>query len=836
MAKTKRGVVKYTCGYYDYYDNKIKFTYWNNAKRKVRSIESDWYFRIRSEDFRLLKRGYFDEIAKSVEEDGSYLKIHMPFNTYQRKDMIQDLVNQNIEPLEADVNPVDRYIYDHEIQFGNPRVIYYDIETDGRGGWDRLDTHQLLSIAYSIGGAPVKCILASGRNPEDERRLLNLFLDEIAGKGDVLVGWNSENYDDEVVKARAKILGLTPNWRIINFLDMMGLFKKYFLRDASGTGIRTSYALDNIAKTVLGMGKLEKGLGAKTHILFEEDPEKLKAYNIRDVQILIDLEKKLRYIDFQNTLANTCNRFLSNWALRSAYLVDGFILNHASKNSQVRYGLKRGIERYDDDNEGKIKGAIVRDPILGLHEGICDLDFSSLYPSILIAFNVSPETYCGQGTKNLGGEKFSVAMNNATFSKEAIGIFPSAAKIALEQRQVWKDRAARLEDSGKEDTQEFQDARQRSDVWKVLANSMYGCLSAQHTRYFNRDMGEAITLTGQGINKKVWELASLKGIPVVYGDTDSTFVQCSKTVAKEFAIYSVEKVEEMLVQRGALPGYIKLKMDAEYARIFFTAKKKYAGKKVTGKIDIKGYEYVKSDGCKFGRDFQKEIIEYVLNSDSISSNGAEDIVQAWSAKLYEGKATAEDLLFSQGINRELAEYKGSTVHLRIAENMMKEGKEVYTGMKIQYIITGKKEGRLDAIRVDQFEGKYDAEIYWQAKVYPGVKRILEVVFPMASEKWDRWENYVMVSTKNQMTLFESTIENDTVVFRLHEADHPKLMKLKEICQKYPGNRPLKLQLLTSTGKVNLSTSMMISLTKELITELENETNRRIYFGAENWEN
>lgn len=93
----------------------------------------------------------------------------------------------------------------------------------------------------------------------------------------------------------------------------------------------------------------------------------------------------------------------------------------------------------------------------------------------------------------------------------------------------------------------------------------------------------------------------------------------------------------------------------------------------------------------------------------------------------------------------------------------------------------------------------------------------------------------MVSTKNQMTLFESAIENDTVVFRLHEADHPKLMKLKEICQKYPGNRPLKLQLLTTTGKVNLSTSMMISLTKELIKELENETNRRIYFGAENWE-
>lgn len=840
MAKTKRGPAveqkKYTGGYYDYVDNKIRFFYWEGNQRKAHSIDSNWYFRIRKSDFRLLERGFLDSVAREVCEENQFLKIHMDYNLPERRDVVQHLIDKNIEPLEADVTPVDRYIYDHKIEFGKPRVAYYDLETDGRGGWERLDTHQILSVAYHLPGEDeVKCLIASGLNPEDERGLLQKFLDTIAGKADVLVGWNSEAYDDTVLKARCKIRELRPNWRIINFLDLMTVFKKYYLRDDSGTGVRTSYKLDNIAKTVLGIGKLEEGLGAKTHELFAKDQEKLMAYNKQDVKILVELEKKLKYIDFQNTLSNICNRFLSNYALKSAYLVDGFILNHAAKHSQIHYGLKHGLDPSDDEIKKKITGAIVRDPVIGLHEGICDLDFSSLYPSIILSFNISPETYCGQGVAKIAGDKFAIAFNGAVFSKEEPGIVPTVTKIALEERQSWKDTAARLEREGKEDSPEWYAARQRSDVWKVLANSIYGCISASHTRYFNRNIGEAITISGQAINKKVWELAKLKGIPVVYGDTDSTFVQCQQGIAKDFAIYSVEMVNEMLQARGAIPGFLKLKLDAEYARIFFAAKKKYAGKKVSGKVDIKGFEFVKSDSCKFGQNFQKEIINYILNSDSISSAGAEEIVHYWATKLYEGKATAAELSFSQSLNRALDEYKGKTVHLNIAERMMKDGKEVYTGMKIQYIITGKKEGRLDAIHIDDFQGQYDAEIYWTAKVYPPVKRILEVVFPMSSEKWDRWEDYVVVSPKNQMTLFETKIENDTVVFRLQEADHAKLNKIREICARYPGTRSLKLQLLTSTGKVNLTTAMKIKLTKDLVKELETETNRRIYFGAENWD-
>jgi DNA polymerase elongation subunit (family B) len=111
--------------------------------------------------------------------------------------------------------------------------------------------------------------------------------------------------------------------------------------------------------------------------------------------------------------------------------------------------------------------------------------------------------------------------------------------------------------------------------------------------------------------------------------------------------------------------------------------------------------------------------------------------------LFDGKAVADELVLSQSIQKPLDEYKIEGIHVRIAKERLEAGHEVYQGMKIPYVVTGreggKKSGKLQGVHVDDFDGEYDAHVYWRDKVYPPVMRVLEAAFP--GHGWKALLNY-----------------------------------------------------------------------------------------------
>lgn len=748
-AVSSRPLQGYVAGWYDYRSGDICLAYWKDGERITEMIPFQWYFYLSVEDFDKVNCPVFDSMVDDIRptKDGKFYKIYTSSRWKVRDEVVQWLRSREVEPLEADLPPMNRFLTDNPIQFDEkPRLLFYDLETDPRPGWSDITKMRILSVAYHGHDGKTKCIVADTDDDDGERKLLIKFFRVIA-KHDLLIGWNGDFFDEPLMKARCKRLGLYPDWKMVNFLDMMLLFKHPYFgygRDTEGKGAKISYALGNIAKSLLGMTKIPDVQGHKMHEIWRTDRKKLIRYNKRDVDIMVELEKKFGYIESMTVLSHLCNRFLSSWSLKMGYLNDAFVLRYGTdhgihfRTKTRTFTSKPWVNDYESmPTPDKIEGAFVMEPKIGLHEGVCLIDFASLYPNIIRSFNISPETKIGKSDKPvaIASDLHCQASNGVIFRTDVEGVFPAIVAISMEERNYYKREEIKLRKAGKEGTVKWRRFKQRSDSYKVLGNGAFGCLGSPFLRYYDPDCAEAITLTGQDIIKLVIERATKDAIDALYADTDGGFMRCNEIKAEKFIHKSAKFIDEWVSQRGGKPGFIRLELEKFYERIFFTAKKRYAGKvkgEPPGKPDVKGLEYIRTDGCKATRDFQKRTIDFVLDSETPTEETAEMIVKKWRDRLFNGEIPVADLVMSQSINKKLGTYKVEPVHVRIAKKMLKEGKEVYEGMKVPYIITGREKNRLEAVHVDDFDGEFDGVAYWKDKIYPATLRILEAVFPMRS--------------------------------------------------------------------------------------------------------
>lgn len=716
--------MKYSAGWYDYYNQEVCLKRWENDTPLVDRIPYRRYFFTRKDQLSKIQCTRFDQYIVDVESDGNFAKLY-PNSSINAKEIIAWFESRDVDTYEADLYPFNRFMTDNDIEFEQPRILFFDLETDARRGFQYLDTHRILSVGY--GSSSVDCLVVEDDTDKDEYKLLTEF-GSIISKYDLLVAWNGKAYDEVVLKSRYKQLGLKPNWKMVNFLDMMLLFKHPYYgygRDVEGRGVKISYALGNIAKTVLGYDKGKEKIGSNAKELYEawrNNREHFVKYNKRDVEIMIELEEQRKYIEAITVFSHLCGRFLSDWSLYIGYLNDAFIL---------RYGKKRGIhfrtkQHFFNVNfekqvaeTKKYKGAFVLEPKKGLHKKVTSIDFSALYANIIDAFNISPE----MKTKDNG----AVAINGIKFDMSRDGVFRGIIRTAKNGRKPWKEKVGEYKKQGKEETVEYRRALQRSDAWKFIGNGSYGALGAPFLRYYDPECAEAVTLTGQAIIRYVIDEAEKFGIVVLYGDTDSLYMLCIEEKALEFMEYIHKKLDDWVEERGGQVGLIRLDLEDTWKRIFWTSKKRYAGLKDSGKRDIKGLEFVRTDSCKLARDMQSRMIDYILEAKSPNPEFAFRMLTKWQDKLYES-INVEDIQFSQSIGRPLDEYKTETAHVRVAKKMLEEGKEVFEGQKISYVVTGRTD-KLKVIASEDFKGEFDPMLYWRDKVYPPTMRLLESVFP-----------------------------------------------------------------------------------------------------------
>ena len=521
--------------------------------------------------------------------------------------------------FEKDVDKITRFLVDHYYETDDvPKshnVVFLDIECEILGALTEDSIKQALAkitavALYDNNSKKYFClVLDEGKTIDSikdenkevipyatEKDLLNGFLDKwYELDPTIITGWNSGFFDIPYLYYRIKkVLGetiaatLSPINKInftpyfpeqpvnlagINHLDYMLLFKKYIMKQ------EPSYRLGDIGKKYAGLEKIE--YQGSLDKLFKEDPLKFIDYNLRDVEIIVELENRMKFIDLTVTICHLCHTDYESIYF-STMLNEGAILTYLKRKGIVSPNKPTTYNPSLKTLEEEYAGGYLKDPIPGLYEWVIDLDFTSLYPSIIRSLNMGIETLVGRivnkdkydnqwslnelkkmnsnhviyiekvkkdrtlvRTEITVGEMIKIIEKNdlivsapgVLFRKDKSSVVCEILTDWFAKRQEYKTLMKKAYKIDKDPVLgAFYDKRQHA--YKIKLNDVYGVFAINSWRYTdgNKFISKAITLTGQRLlqesirnmneylNKEL-ELEKFKDF-IITSDTDSLFIQC----------------------------------------------------------------------------------------------------------------------------------------------------------------------------------------------------------------------------------------------------------------------------------------------------------------------
>jgi len=246
-------------------------------------------------------------------------------------------------------------------------------------------------------------------------------------------------------------------------------------------------------------------------------------------------------------------------------------------------------------------------------------------------------------------------------------------------------------------------------------------------------------------------------------NTDSVFVKMddnpdvSKVLEKIHEGYAEHLKKDFNIDIS----HIVLEHEKTYSKILLLHKKQYAGRLIeidgekVDKVYGKGLDYIKRDAIEYGRRLQIELIRQILYEDYNLKHYI-DFIRKEMNIFETGKFDLKDITIMTRISRRPENYKQKAVHIRVAEDMIKSKKEFYVGMHIPYIVT-EKNPRLQGIHVDDFDGTYSKEYYWDMKIYGLLLRLLACVFPKYD--WDQYLFETIAKRKKKMTMYRKWLND-----------------------------------------------------------------------------
>ena len=509
-------------------------------------------------------------------------------------------INKSKELFESDINPIFQCLSENYLNQDAPKlnIAFFDIETDfdpERGFADPSDPFmpitsisvylQWLETMVCLAVPPKTLTMEQAKKElvgienvmlfEKEGDMIDTFLTLIED-ADILSGWNSEGYDiPYTVNRTSRVLskddtrrfclwGQLPKKREYEkygktaetydligrvHLDSLNLYRKYTYEE------RHSYRLDAIGEIEVGENKVpyEGTLDA----LYNNDFRKFIEYNIQDTALLDKLDKKLRFIDLSNELAHA-NTVLLQTTMGAVAVTEQAIVNEAHHR-----GLQVPNRKKYDDGATQAAGAYVAFPKKGLHKWIGSMDLNSLYPSVIRALNMAPETIVGQIRPDIsegrvhedmtlkkksfagswegrfGTEEYEAVMeqkrdvsltidfengqtevfsgaeiykiifdsnnpwmlssNGTIFTTEFEGVIPGILERWYSERKELQAQLKKAKDAGNAIEIEYWDKRQL--VKKINLNSLYGAILNPGCRFFDKRIGQSTTLTGRTIVK-----------------------------------------------------------------------------------------------------------------------------------------------------------------------------------------------------------------------------------------------------------------------------------------------------------------------------------------------
>ena len=680
-------------------------------------------------------------------------------------DFIKELELLSVKSFEADLTPRQRFMTEYDVKIEDIfRELYFDLETDDRqSGFTDLESRRILSIGFRHLNLERKAyddcyVLAEDKNGAEEDMLLR-FKRQIE-MSEILYAWNGFNFDFPIIRARMKKYGIDIDWRLIVWCDLLSVWRRYFQRAAA---VNVSFSLGDIGERVLHKPKLDWRAEAaklckekhchpdpprKMYDLWRMHPEILQEYNERDVDILEQLEKAHGFAKIDQTFCRVGNCLPADFHISTKIdmlmLKKGFIDGIHFKTRIPAHDQEKEIYDHTGKKKGAdstYEGAFVFEPKKGIHEDVAALDFKSLYPSMMVTFNISPETYVHETERHLYDPKDLITTPiGTTFKKNQEGFIPQIFNETLQKRKVYQE----LQLGEVIGSDKFLLYYRLSYAFKRLGLSFYGEIGNSDGRYFNPSVAASVTLSGQHFIKETAKLAEHEGLDVLYGDTDSVYIKMPQERAIAFCKATDAHYREMVKQFNIGDKWIvELEYENHFKRIFFVSKKRYAGLmhyfkgKPADYLEVKGLEFMRSDGPQYGRQMQHDVMDIILRQapDPIV---LKRLLLERVKKVMSRTLPAEDVRMTQSIEKDVEQYKTAPPHVRIAKHIKEVARtEYYVGMKVPYIMLDEKaKAVIWEQEYDPTKKTYDPFHFWNKKVYPATKRVLDVVFP--NEDWDKF--------------------------------------------------------------------------------------------------
>ena len=568
---------------------------------------------------------------------------------------------------------------------------------------------------------------------ESELQLMDTFLKYWNGHGmpDVVTGWNTKGFDiPYLVNRTRKVLGedSVKKWSLwglvssrtvrgkmgmkdvetydlagVAQLDYYDLFRKFTLNTL---GQQESYRLDHIANVVLGERKLSYEEHGNLHTLYKNDHQKFIEYNIKDVELVDKLEQKLGLITLAMTMAYRGGVNYEE-CLGTTGIWDSILYRLLNKQ-------KIAVPYKEEKPKSDYAGGYVKEPKVGLHNWVTSFDLNSLYPMIIVQYNMSPETVIN-GLVDTDVERmlrkntptdpdYALAPSGVRFSREKEGVIPSIIRQYYAERKLIKrDMLDAQQEYEKTPTKALSNKiatlNNSQMSIKILMNSLYGALGNRWFRYFDQRVAESITLAGQLSIKWAeravnFEMNSLLKTDekdyVIAIDTDSLYINMEdlvtqfspkdpvkfldKICSEHFEKVLVKSYKDLAHYTNAFKNRMEMGREVIADRAIWCAKKRYilnvhnneGVQYAEPKLKVMGIEAVKSSTPMVVRDKMKEMFHILVK-------GTEDEVQKFIRNFRNdfNQLPPEDISFPRGVSnvtkwsdRKTIYKKGTPIHVR----------------------------------------------------------------------------------------------------------------------------------------------------------------------------
>ena len=663
--------------------------------------------------------------------DGRYAHKKKFDGVREARDFLQKY--SDVEGME--VHGYERFVFQHIAQKYPTRVNYdmskmsiwtIDIEVACENGFPDVDACQEDMLCITMKNMISKKIISWGTREYDppegveyrvfntEHEMLQDFHKHwVHDTPDIITGWNNNFYDMPYICRRIeKILGekwmksLSP-WNVVKdrtvnvqgranlvydilgvtILDYLDLYKKFTY------SAQESYSLEHISTVELGEHKLDHSMYENFKDFYTSDWQKFVDYNIHDVELVDRLEGKMKLVELAVTMAYDAKVNIDD-VFSQVKMWDTLIYNDLyQKNIVVP-------PKQTSDKDDKYAGAYVKEPVPGVYDWVCSFDLNSLYPHLIMQYNISPETLVEERHPQVSVDKildeeftahpdYAVCANGAQYRKDIHGFLPKMMQRIYDERKIFKKKMLaskqKFEETG--NTSLLNDISTYNNIQmarKIQLNSAYGAIGNQYFRYYNLANAEAITLSGQvsirwienKMNTYLNKLLKTDDYDyVIASDTDSIYLNLGpmveavykerkkdgesivrfldKVCQVEFEKYIESSYQELSSYVNAYAQKMVMKRENIANKGIWTAKKRYilnvwnseGVQYAEPKLKMMGIEAVKSSTPAPCRSAIKEALNVIMSG---NESDVQDYIDKFRQRFE--SMTPEEIAFPRGCN------------------------------------------------------------------------------------------------------------------------------------------------------------------------------------------